>query len=155
MDPDYASVLGVGLPGLHGLEAAALVVAGFWCHPRFVRAGAPQRLQAQEGLARIRLVDGRMDHGPRPAAKVAAEKRIGLRGGRLNRESETPERLEGVFSEKRVFDHAPGIAFGARSFQAAEKRISFGHSEMLGKSYSNFRPESSSKSDDARRSARS
>jgi hypothetical protein len=129
MDPDYASALGVGLPGLRGLEATALVIAGVRRHAGFVRAGAPQRLDAQEGLARIRPVDGRVDHGPRPASKVATEERVGLCGNALNRESEAPERLERIFSEKRVFDYTAGIGLDARSLQAKGSRIKFGHSE--------------------------
>jgi hypothetical protein len=71
----------LGLAGLRGLEAPALVRAGVGLHPGFVGADAAEGLQAQEGLRRIGSVDCRMDHRPLPAAEVSAEKRIGFAGG--------------------------------------------------------------------------
>jgi hypothetical protein len=159
IEPDYARggsrALGVGLPGLERLEATALVGAGIRRYAAFVRAGATQRLQAKEGLGRIGTVDRRMDHGPLPAAKVTAEKRVGLARRGADRKCEASERLERILSEEGVFDHAAGVRLDARPPQAAGKRIRFGHSEKLGKFYSDFPPESSPEFDAARRRARS
>jgi hypothetical protein len=125
--------LRVGLPGLRGLEATALVVAGIRRHAAFVRAGPSKRLDAQEGLGRIRPVDRRMDHGPRPAAKVSAVERIGPGGVGLNRENQAPERLERVFAEKRVLDQTAGTGLGARSLQAEGSCIKFSTFRKVGK----------------------
>jgi hypothetical protein len=102
-----------------GLEAAALVAAGVGDRGTAVGAPAAKRLQTEEGLARVRRLDGRVNDRPGFSPQVAAEEGIGLAGALADREDESAKRLKGVFSEEGVLDPAAGVRVAARSLQAA------------------------------------